>query len=364
MPIDRLIGWDLGGAHLKLAQVDLEGRLLDVSQLPCPIWKGLEFLDRALDLAGQAIRADRPLHAVTMTAELADIFHDRRQGVQFLIERFSSHLRNGEIRIFAGRAGLLPIAEITGHIMEIASANWLASASFAAQRCERGILVDIGSTTTDLLEFRGGKVCYRGYSDAERLHSGELVYTGVVRTPVMVIVNRVPFEGEWQTLAAEHFATMADVYQLTGRFAGFTPPVAFETADRAGQGPQDCARRLARMLGRDLESADLVQWQGLAHYIAHAHQGMIRESLARILSRGAETQDLPLIGAGIGRFLVRELAAQVGCQFIDFSELVDGNPELRNYAAVCAPATALAYLARSYWNTLKDATSPDSRAPV
>lgn len=336
---------------MKLAQVDLEGRLADVKELPCPIWKGLEYLDRALDQASQTILADRLLHAVTMTAELADIFQDRRQGVQVLIERFSSRIRTGKIRIFAGRAGLLPVSEITDHIMVIASANWLASASFAAQKCERGILIDIGSTTTDLLEFRGGQVCYRGYSDGERLRSGELVYTGVVRTPVMAVVSEVPFEGEWQTLAAEHFAIMADVYQLTEQLAGLTPPVVFDTADGAGREPLDCARRLARMLGRDSESADLAQWRSVAHYIARVHLSLIREAVERILSRGAETQDLPLVGAGVGRFLVRELAAQLGCQFIDFSELVAGTLELRNSAAVCAPATALAYLARSYWNT-------------
>lgn len=352
MPPDRFVGWDLGGAHLKLAQLDLEGRLVDVRELPCPIWKGLEYLDRALDQARQAILAEQPLHAVTMTAELADIFQDRRQGVRILVERLSSRIGTGEIRIFAGRAGSLPVAEITDHLMEIASANWLAAASFAAQRLKRGILVDIGSTTTDLLEFRDRQVCYRGYSDGERLRSGELLYTGVVRTPVIAVVNRVPFAGEWQTLAAEHFATMADVYKLTGQLAGLTPPVVFDTADGAGQSPLECARRLARMVGRDLEPADLGQWRGLARYIARVHLGLIRASVERILSRGSKTQDLPLIGAGVGRFWMRELAAQLGCQFIDFSELVAGPLELRNYAAVCAPATALAYLTRSYWNTL------------
>src|SRR5919106_2918311 len=98
MPPDRLIGWDLGGAHLKLAQVDLEGQLLGVSQLPCPIWKGLECLDRALEEASRLISADRPIHAVALTADLADIFEDRRQGVQVLIEHFSAHLKTGEIR--------------------------------------------------------------------------------------------------------------------------------------------------------------------------------------------------------------------------------------------------------------------------
>lgn len=347
MRADRFIGWDLGGAHLKLAQIDASGQLIDVRQLPCPIWRGIEYLDRALAEASHAIQAEQPCHALTMTAELADIFTDRLQGLQVLVEHFGAHVSVGRIRIFAGEAGWLATAEVKEHATSIASANWLASASYAARKCARGILVDIGSTTTDIIEFRDGRIWYRGYSDGERLRTGELVYTGVLRTPVMAVVQWVPFEGEWQTLACEQFATLADVYQLTGQLAAVTPPVSFETADGAGREPLDCARRLARMVGRDVGAADLAQWRTLAHYIARRHLSLIRESVERMLSRGVESHDLPLIGAGVGRFRVRELAAQLGCQYIDFSELVEGAQELTNYAAVCAPAAALAYLAMS-----------------
>src|SRR5436305_1575238 len=32
-----VIGWDVGGAHLKAARVE-DGRVVDVVQLPCPLW--------------------------------------------------------------------------------------------------------------------------------------------------------------------------------------------------------------------------------------------------------------------------------------------------------------------------------------
>ncbi|MDQ3959267.1 MAG: hypothetical protein M3255_03035, partial [Pseudomonadota bacterium] len=102
MRADRFIGWDLGGAHLKLAQIDASGQLIDVRQLPCPIWRGIEYLDRALEEASHAIQAKRTCHALTMTAELADIFTDRLQGMQVLVEHFGAHVSVGRIRIFAG----------------------------------------------------------------------------------------------------------------------------------------------------------------------------------------------------------------------------------------------------------------------
>ena len=124
---------------------------------------------------------------------------------------------------------------------EIASANWLASAQFAARRCGDGVFVDMGSTTTDIVALRGDRVQAQGMSDAERLASNELVYTGIVRTPVMAVVQRVPFNGAMQRIAAEHFATMADVHRLRGHLDEAHDMA--ETADGAGKSPVDSARR-------------------------------------------------------------------------------------------------------------------------
>ena len=63
-----VIGWDIGGAHVKAALV-LDGRVREVRQCAAPLWQGLSHLDAAID----EIRAQWPLcdtarHAVTMTA--------------------------------------------------------------------------------------------------------------------------------------------------------------------------------------------------------------------------------------------------------------------------------------------------------
>jgi len=45
-----IIGWDVGGAHLKAARVE-HGKVTAVLQLPAPLWQGLEPLEAALDAA-------------------------------------------------------------------------------------------------------------------------------------------------------------------------------------------------------------------------------------------------------------------------------------------------------------------------
>src|SRR5215468_8637824 len=98
-----IIGWDVGGAHLKAARV--EGvRLTEAMQLPCTLWLGPEHLERALE---QAVRrlGSADGHAVTMTGELVDYFPDRAEGVRRLVDLLSKRLPN--LRIWAGPLGFI-----------------------------------------------------------------------------------------------------------------------------------------------------------------------------------------------------------------------------------------------------------------
>jgi len=336
------IGWDLGGAHLKAVRLNEAGHVLSVVQWPCPLWRGLSYLEQAIDESLASLGHSRH-HAVTMTGELADIFPKRSEGVARLVETISRKLPGVELKIFAGRHGFVAPGAAEENVSEIASANWLASAQYAAHRCGNGILVDMGSTTTDIVLLHDGSAQPLGFSDAERLTAEELVYTGVIRTPVMAVAHRVPFDGQWQRLTAEHFATMADVHRLTGNLD--TAHDMAETADGAGKSLQESSRRLARMVGRDLDDAAMDRWVELAFFLADAQLQDVRVAVERVLSRGMEDESLPLIGAGAGRFMVRELARQMRRDYVDFADLLEGTNDLKAWAAVCAPAFAIAWLA-------------------
>jgi probable H4MPT-linked C1 transfer pathway protein len=207
------------------------------------------------------------------------------------------------------------------------------------------LLIDIGSTTTDLVLLNSGTVHARGWNDHQRIAFDELIYRGVVRTPVMATATHVPFEGAWQGLLAEQFATMADVYRLTGELPEGADQLP--AADGGGKTVQDSARRLARMLGRDLESAALSSWQRLANYIADLQQQRLHEACSRLFSLGLVGDEAPLIGTGIGRFLVKKLAMRYARPYLDFSGLVESSLSDRQWIDACAPAVAVAALAQS-----------------
>lgn len=338
---EGVIGWDIGGANLKAAHLNGCGVLERVIQLPCPLWQGLSHLDRALEQALTRLPTSVARHAITMTGELVDLFANRAQGVQSLIQSLATHLPAVRMEVYAGEAGFVSPALGAAMAQQVASANWMATAAYVAPLVSQGIIVDVGSTTTDIIPVRG-KILARGHDDHQRMVFDELVYTGVVRTSVVAVVKRVLFEGEWVTVMAEHFATMADVHRLTGELPADSDE--WPTADNQGRSDIDCARRLARLIGRDAESAELQCWRRMAGHLAEQQQRRIMDACARTLSRGLLDEHAPLIGAGIGRFVVKQLAKRMKRPYIDFSSFVECRNGAGDWAAHCAPAVAVAAL--------------------
>jgi probable H4MPT-linked C1 transfer pathway protein len=330
------IGWDIGGAHVKVCVVENQ-KIISVYQEPCPLWQGLDKLEFAVKTLLQKLPNQNQKHAITMTGELVDLFANRHDGVKQIIQTMSQLLDESEIEIFCGKLGLLPISEINKtHFDAIASANWLASASFAAKQFQNCLFVDIGSTTTDILLCENGQVAAQGFSDYERLISQELIYTGIVRTAVMSVVQSVLDKGNQVGVMAEHFATMADVYRLTGELQEKHDQTA--TADGAEKTIEASGRRLSRMLGDDFEIEELARWQVVA--------GDIRKQQIQRIQKSCElhlNKKTTLVGAGIGRFLVQEIAENLACNYIDFSTLFSTNDDLIFHPADCAPAVAMAF---------------------
>lgn len=342
------LGWDIGGANLKAALVRADGVALKVVQVPCPLWQGLDQLDAALNAAMDQFDVTVNRHQVTMTGELADIFPDRATGVEEIASRLHARLP-GEVNFFAGRQGFVSLEQVSGHSHAIASANWLASAAFVARKLQQGLFIDIGSTTADFVLLRDGQLLNLGQTDAERMQHQELVYSGVVRTSLMALASSIPFAGQWQSVAAEHFATTADVYRLTGELEPAEDMAA--TADGAGRSLEETYRRLARMVGCDAADADQSAWQYLAQAFRQQQLNLLRHAVQRHLSRNLIRPGAPFIGAGAGAFLVRELAQQLGHEFVAASSLIQADSDTtRHWAGVCLPAYAVAHLATSSTN--------------
>lgn len=339
-PGSVLLGLDVGGAHLKAALL-VDGKPRAIGETSCRLWEGLDRLDAAFsDVLSDWPEPDSV--ALTMTGELVDLFLDRSTGVLRLLDAVTARFPGRPLLVWSTN-GFLALEAAAATPLAVASANWRATATLLAQRVPAGILVDIGSTTTDLVPFAGGRVGARGHDDAERLAEGELVYQGVVRTPLMALADRVPFRGRIVGVMAEYFATTADMFRLLGRLEE-----DFDRHPAADGGPktvEGSARRLLRMVGTDLGPASLEEARVLAGVFAETQLRRIADGLALVLSRGELPEDAPLVAAGCGSFLVGELARRAGRPAIDLASILGLEGERARWARVAAPALAVALLA-------------------
>jgi (4-(4-[2-(gamma-L-glutamylamino)ethyl]phenoxymethyl)furan-2-yl)methanamine synthase len=333
-----VIGWDIGGVHLKAARAEA-GRIVKAIQLAAPLRAGVELLAEAFGQA-KAELGTAQRHVVTMTGELADTFSSRSEGVACLAKLAARELSGAPVFVYAGPAGYVRPHEAREHAGLVASANWHACASFVAGRVRDALFIDMGSTTTDVVPILGGTVAARGYTDAQRLAAGELVYTGLVRGFVMASADRAPFKGVWTPLINENFANMADVHRILGSLPADADMMA--TADSREKTREGSRARLARMVGADDADADDRAWAALAQWFAEMQIRRVMDAVMLVNSRHLLVANAPVVAAGIGIHVVEEITRRMGREYIAFDALVDAVPQARAAASQCAPAAALA----------------------
>lgn len=341
----NFVGWDIGGAHLKAVQLDDKGNVLHVLQLACPLWRGLQALELAMQnmLQSLNILPQDAYHSVTMTGELVDYFDNRNQGVR-KIAQFVANLLGKNVFYYATNGNFVAYDEVKLFSAYIASSNWHASASAIAMQVSDALLIDIGSTTTDIIVIQAHKVKLNALdicSDSARLQNDTLVYTGVVRTPVMALAQKLFFDGREINVMAEYFATMADVYRLTNELLPQYDMA--ETADGKGKTKLESARRLARMIGHDVQANEknLQKWLALAHTCRLLQVAQIKSAMLKQLK-----PNMPIIGVGAGAFLVSVIAAELNHPYLALSQVLP-KTDIKNTAMMelCFSAYAVAYLA-------------------
>jgi (4-(4-[2-(gamma-L-glutamylamino)ethyl]phenoxymethyl)furan-2-yl)methanamine synthase len=368
-----VIGWDIGGAHVKAVRLDSEGRIAQVSQQACALWKGLHLLEASLQsiLQSWSLAPETCMHAVTMTGELVDLFENRAQGVREIAATVKKRLPEAVFYMAGTDQPASFTATINGLESSIASMNWHASALCLAEishglaeishglaeishglaetsdglaeiSTDSMLIVDIGSTTSDITLCHARQLLDYGWTDAERMASHGLLYSGVVRTPLMAFGPYIAWQQQARHLAAEYFATTADVYRVLGEL-----DPAHDLADTAdGQDRSVAAsmRRLARMLGHDLEDAASSDWQSLA--LAFKQQqvtSLMHAIVSCIAHSGLHPQSLT--GLGAGSFLLPAIAQQLNLTYIPATTWMSAeDPTLKDHAQVCFPAYAVARL--------------------
>jgi probable H4MPT-linked C1 transfer pathway protein len=302
-----VIGLDIGGVNTKAVWRD-HGAVRAVLRPYDVVRDGGALTDLVRDVIAGLGPAPAELVALTMTAELSDEFRTKREGVTFVLDAVEAAVA-GSLLVLTTAGELVSVAEARARPLDVAAANWVASAMAVGARHSEALMIDVGSTTADVIPIAAGRPAATGRSDVDRLLAGELVYTGALRTNLAAIAPRVPVRGEWCPVASELFAISADVHLILGHVA----PESYVCPTPDGRPASvACAReRVARLVCADSEQLAEHEIETIAAYL-HSEQVRQVEVAARQVSTRFGERTMPIVALGSGAFIARAVAERLG----------------------------------------------------
>ena len=268
-----VIGLDVGGANTKA--VWLHGGERRAVSRPFEVWRDREALERVLGGVVADVAPELPeAVALTTTAELSDAFRTKREGVEFVLDAAEAAFGDRRLLALTTAGELVSFAEARTRALDVAAANWVASALAVAAVYPDALMIDVGSTTAD----------------------------------VAAIAPRVPVRDRWCPVASELFAISADVHLILGHLA----PGAYTCATPDGRRASvECAReRVARLVCADAEQLPADEIDAIAAFL---HTEQVRQIEAAVREVGGRLEGpAPVVPLGVGAFLAREAAERRG----------------------------------------------------
>ena len=336
-----ILGWDIGGVNTKAARIDPPrggagsgAPSLRSASMPFEIQRDPDALLSVLrSLATELGHAEGWPHAVTMTAELSQAFRTKRQGVAFVLGALARAFPADPLHVYTVDGRFVTPAAATAHPLAVAASNWAATAAFVSRVVPDCILVDIGTTSTDIIPLEGGRSVAVGRTDPTRLLSRELVYTGAVRTPAEALLREVPLWGGRAGVAAEGFATIGDAHVWLGQLA--PEDYAAPTADGRPVTRELAGERLARVVCGDREMLDEADIDGIARALTEAQLELVAGGIRRDRARFPAVATA--VVTGLGDFIAAEAVRRAGLEAVALADHL-------GMAARTAPAAAVAWL--------------------
>lgn len=259
-----MIGIDVGGANLKV--VDEDGVHIHY----CPLW-------RESNLAGILAEYRGADAVVVMSGELADGFFNKTEGIAYIVRAVQQTFPDA---LFYGTDGEFH----TSACLELAAANWLASVDCLRRTYPDGMMLDIGSTTADIVPFAKFEEL-RGLTDILRLQRGYLVYTGMLRTPVATLANSAVIGGVATPFSTEYFACSGDAHYVLGHITDAEYTAA--TPDGKEVSREACLRRLARTVCADLDEIGEEGAVAVARAFWDAQRTLVCDAVAKAVADAA-----------------------------------------------------------------------------
>ena len=340
----NVLGFDIGGANTKATFLKIEN--YKIKELKTileyfPIWKsGKNNVPKILEKLKTKLANLKQLEGVcvTITAELSDEFMTKKEGINHILDCLFQVFNGIPIFVLNVKTDLVSVKEAKKNPLMVASANWAATGWITKQIIKDCIVIDVGSTSTSIIPIVNGEVAAEGRTDLEKLHNGELVYSGALRTNVATIVNSIAVHGNPTRVSSEMFAQTGDVHLILNNIT--EDEYTCDTCDGREKTHIGAAARLARVVCADLDmltEQDIIE---MAKFVYQKQILQIADGLKQVKKRVKLKKNTAVV-AGIGRkFLARKAAEHVG-----FEEINDLNELVGVDVAFASPSVGVAFMA-------------------
>ncbi len=331
------IGWDIGGANTKISIIKPNSSSSHIFQ--CHLWESLKQLKELINYIHKEYKKDFNIfNIITMSGEMCDNFLSRSKGVREILNLFKKSIGNNYV-FSSADPFFLKLGKIT-NIPRIQSMNWLATAIFLEKKIKNAIAIDIGSTTTDIIIIKDGKYRNEDFDDFSRLSSSELMYTGVLRTPIHALSKRISINNIIYNIIPENFANMSDVYRILSAID--SKKNYSETCDYRTKTYKNSLRRLSRVLGFDYLPTHERELKSISEKLKTIQIDMISEKIFLFLEKYFTRRDsVNFIGAGVGKFLIEEICRINSFPYKDFNIFCKKNKSKLFLPSDIAPAYSI-----------------------
>ncbi len=275
-----MIGIDVGGANLKV--VNDHGSHLHY----CPLWEGAPLTS----LLKQYVTVPDDPAAVVMSGELSDCFESKMEGICYIVNAVKNAFHSAR---FYGTDGKFHDSAVP----QLAAANWLASADYLRAAYPEAVLLDIGSTTADIIPLMRFD-SMKGLTDLMRLQKGYLIYTGMLRGNIATILQSVMLDGMVTPVSSEYFAISADAHLVMGHIS--PKQYTCDTPDKKEKTKKAALRRLARVVCAGLDEIGNEGAYQIGEQFWEKQRGLIYDQVQRVAAQSAARQ---IIVGGIGAHL-------------------------------------------------------------
>ena len=332
------LGIDIGGAHIKIVGLDQFQNICLIKYRKCYLWKNPKKLKQEVTFINSLSNNKNILCGVTMTAELCDIFPDRLTGAKTIINeckkiKFKTFFYSNSKKIFEKFQSI--------NLANLISMNWHSIGRYLSKFVNNAIVIDFGSTTTDFICIKNGKIINKAFNDFDRLLNGEIIYTGLIRTPIFAIKKSIKYKSKRFTIIPEYFSNTSDIYRINKKIKKEFD-IDDET-DLSNKSVIGSYKRIARSFGMDYHSKDKFLIEKLSKNIMNEQLNMIIKNTKKLLNKFYMKKKPLIILSGIGQEVLKDLFKNDSVQLLA-GYFKSKNLSNKKIATYHAPAACIAGL--------------------